>query len=498
MSQKMTLIPGQLDLTLLTTFLNNDVTLKLDSDAHANIHASVATVAKVIADHKTVYGINTGFSRLANTRISENDIIDLQRRIVLSHACGCGELLSDEIVRCILILKINSLSLGYSGIRLEVIEALITLLNLKLYPCVPSQGSVGASGDLAPLAHIAAVLLGYGHVRYQGQIICAKEALAIAKLPIMQLQAKEGLALLNGTQVSTAIALIALLKSKQLLHQAIVIGALATDAALGSHVPFDERIAEIRNQQGQIIVAQQFRELLAGSEIKKSHQHCERVQDPYCLRCQPQVLGACYDQINFVETILMREANNVSDNPLVFSEANEILSGGNFHAEPVAMAADNLALAIAEIGSISERRFALLNDANFSGLPMFLVANPGLNSGFMIAQTTAAALASENKALAHPRSVDSIPTGANQEDHVSMATGAALRLHSMLQNSQTVLALELLATCQAIDLRKPLTTSILLQKVVSNVRKEIPFYDQDRFFATDIQKALRMVKDNQL
>ncbi len=498
MNLNFTLYPGMLGLHDIQQLINSNKKISLDESAHKHIHASVATVNNVISQNKTVYGINTGFSKLANTKIPNDKLIDLQRRIVLSHACGCGELLSDEIVRCILLLKINSLARGFSGIRLEVINALIQLFNHEIYPCIPSKGSVGASGDLAPLAHLSSVLIGYNHARYQGKIISATEALAIAGLNPIELQPKEGLALLNGTQVSTAITLTALLKTKSLLQQAVLIGSLSTDAAMASDAPFNEKLQAVRMQEGQQKIAAMIRDYLDGSEIRQSHVNCDRVQDPYCLRCQPQVLGACLDQINFVETILTREANAVSDNPIVFAEDNAILSGGNFHAEPVALVADNLAIAIAEIGALSERRFALLNDPNFSHLPTFLVEDSGLNSGFMIAQTTAAALASANKSLAHPASVDSIPTGANQEDHVSMATGAGLRLYPMLENTSSILAIELLAACQGIDLRKPLKSSQKLQHAHALVREFVRYYDEDRFFADDILAAENIIQQELL
>jgi histidine ammonia-lyase len=490
---KFTMTPGKLTLSDLSNLLNENTTLELNPDCLEGIYASEKTVANIISKNKTTYGINTGFGSLAKTRIDSNDLEILQRSIVLSHAAGTGDLLSDEAVRLILALKINSLARGFSGVRFKTIDALIRLFNAQIYPCIPSQGSVGASGDLAPLAHMSTILLGVGEARHQGKIIPAEKALSLIDLKPFELAAKEGLALLNGTQVSTALALLGLFAAEKVFHAAIISGAMTVDATLGSAAPFDERIQTVRGHKSQIAVAKMLRDLLHGSEILQSHKNCEKVQDPYSLRCQPQVMGACLTQIEFVRDVLLTEANAVSDNPLVFAEQDEIISGGNFHAEPVAMAADNLALAIAEIGALSERRIALLVDPHFSGLPPFLVKNAGLNSGFMIAQVTAAALASENKALAHPSSVDSLPTSANQEDHVSMATYAARRLCQMNENSAGIIAIELLAACQGIDFRRPLKSSKILEKVFAKVRDVVAFYEVDRYFAPDIAAAKRLV-----
>ncbi len=496
MTTKYLLHPGQLQFADVRHLLNETTTLALDPQAAAAIHAAEKVVTDIIKQNKTVYGINTGFGLLANTRIDTADLITLQNSIVLSHAAGTGDLLPDQVVRLILALKINSLARGFSGVRLQTIEALIKLFNEKIYPCIPAQGSVGASGDLAPLAHLSTALLGVGNVRHHGKIISAAEGLKIAKLAPLTLAPKEGLALLNGTQVSTALALLGLIGAENNFITAIISGALSVDAALGSYKPFDERIQQVRGHATQSAVAKLLRDLLHDSEIHDSHKNCSKVQDPYSLRCQPQVMGACLKQIEFARDVLMIEANAVSDNPLVFAEQNEILSGGNFHAEPVAMAADNLALAIAEIGALSERRIALLIDPQFSSLPPFLVNNAGVNSGFMIAQVTAAALASENKALAHPSSIDSLPTSANQEDHVSMATYAARRLLTMTENTAGIVAIELLAACQGIDFRRPLKTSPQLEKVFALVREQVPFYDKDRYFAADIAAIKPMVQAN--
>lgn len=492
------LTPGKLTYADLKTLLNENTTLSLPTSCQEAIIASEKTVRKIIADKKVAYGINTGFGLLANTRIDSKDLDTLQRSLVLSHATGTGELLSDDAVRLILALKINSLARGFSGVNAHTIHALIRLYNAKVYPCIPSKGSVGASGDLAPLAHLSAVLLGVGHARYQGKIISAKKALEKAGITPLHLQAKEGLALLNGTQVSTALAILGLFAAETVFVGAITAGALSVDAMKASHVPFDERIHEVRGQPGQIKVATYLRTLLKGSHIATSHRNCDKVQDPYSLRCQPQVMGAALTQLLHNGETLLIEANAVSDNPLVFANSGDILSGGNFHAEPVAMAADNIAIAIAEMASLSERRIALLIDPRFSGLPAFLVNDPGINSGFMIAQVTAAALVSENKTLAHPASVDSIPTSANQEDHVSMATFAGRRLLPMAENAATVIAIELLAACQGIDFLRPLKTSATLEKVHRLVRKHVAFYAKDRYFAPDIQAIIRLVQSQEL
>lgn len=493
MSEYFILQPGQLSLASIKLVLRKKLPCALAESAFAPIHASHQTVKKVLEDKKTVYGINTGFGSLANQTISADNLKQLQRNIVLSHACGTGDLLADEVVSLIMLLKINNLAQGYSGVRLELIETLITLYNHQVYPCIPAKGSVGASGDLVPLAHLSLPLLGVGEVRYQGKLISAVDGLKIAGLAPLELEAKEGLALLNGLQVSTALAISALFVTENLFETATIAGALSVDAARGSDVPFDDRIHKIRGHQAQRDVAFRYRELLAGSEIRESHLDCTRVQDPYSLRCQPQIMGAALHQIRFVKETLEVEANAISDNPLVFSEQGDIISGGNFHGEIIAMAADNLALAIAEVGANAERRIALLIDKHFSGLPAFLVKESGLNSGFMIAHVTAASCASDNKALAHPHSVDSLPTSANQEDHVSMATNAARRLHEMNDNTATIVAIELLAACQGIEFHKPLRTAPLLEDVYNKVRSCVAPYDSDRYFAPDIAAVKQQI-----
>ena len=491
--------PGQLTLADLRAAYQAPVHLTLDASAHQAIDASVACVESIIAEGRTAYGINTGFGLLASTRIANDDLEKLQRSLVLSHAAGIGEPLSDAMVRLIMLLKINSLARGFSGIRRQVIEALIALVNAEVYPHIPLKGSVGASGDLAPLAHMSLVLLGESQARHKGEWLPASEALAIAGLEPMTLAAKEGLALLNGTQVSTAYALRGLFEGEDLYAAASVCGALSVEALLGSRSPFDARIHNARGQRGQIDAASAFRHLLGdSSEIGRSHADCDKVQDPYSLRCQPQVMGACLTQLRQAAEVLGVEANAVSDNPLVFAAEGDVISGGNFHAEPVAMAADNIALAIAEIGALSERRISLMMDKHMSQLPPFLVENGGVNSGFMIAQVTAAALASENKALSHPHSVDSLPTSANQEDHVSMAPAAGKRLWEMAENTRGILAIEWLGACQGLDLRTGLKTSVKLEAARKTLRDRVPHYDKDRFFAPDIEIAVELLADGRL
>ncbi|NHB86486.1 histidine ammonia-lyase [Photorhabdus tasmaniensis] len=497
--KQLTIYPGKLTLDELRQVYLQPIKVTLDSQTFPAIEHSVACVNAILAEKRIAYGINTGFGLLASTRIEENNLEKLQHSLVVSHAAGIGEALDDNMTRLIMVLKINSLSRGYSGIRLDVIQALITLVNAEVYPCIPCKGSVGASGDLAPLAHMSLLLLGEGQARYQGEWLPAKEALAKANLQPITLAAKEGLALLNGTQVSTAFALRGLFEAEDLLAAAIVCGSLSVEAALGSRKPFDARVHEVRGQQGQIDVAALYRHVLEeSSELSDSHIDCPKVQDPYSLRCQPQVMGACLTQLRHAADVILTESNAVSDNPLVFAEQGEVISGGNFHAEPVAMASDNLALALAEIGALSERRIALLMDSHMSQLPPFLVENGGVNSGFMIAQVTAAALASENKALAHPASVDSLPTSANQEDHVSMAPAAGRRLWEMAENTRGILAIEWLSACQGIDFRNGLKSSPILEKARHILREKVDYYDQDRFFAPDIAAAVQLLIEQHL
>jgi histidine ammonia-lyase len=493
MARGIAVTPGGLDLGLLRQMADGAGPVTIEPQAWAKVAASAEVVDKIVRERRTVYGVNTGFGSLARTRIPDSDVAELQRRLVLSHAVGTGALLEDRVVRLILAIKANALARGHSGVRREVIEALLKLLNAGVYPAIPAKGSVGASGDLAPLAHLSAALIGTGEMRVEGKLVPAAEGLKRAGLEPIQLAAKEGLALLNGSQVSTALALAGLFAVQDVFAAALTAGALSTDAAAGSDTPFDPRIQAVRGQPGQARVAEALRGLLAGSAIRASHLDCDRVQDPYSLRCQPQVMGAVLDHVDFAAGVLEREANAVSDNPLVFPQEDEMLSGGNFHAEPVAMAADVIAIAVAEIGSLSERRVALLTDAKMSGLPAFLIPEPGLNSGFMMPQVTAAALVSENKGLAYPASVDSLPTSANQEDHVSMATYAARRVNDMARNAAVVIAIELMAAAQGVDLRKPLKTSPKLSQAMKEIRARSAFLDQDRYIAPEIEAVAQLV-----
>jgi histidine ammonia-lyase len=495
----MLLAPGQLTLEQLQSIHADGVRLELAPAAREFIRASALVVQRAADGDAPVYGVNTGFGKLANQRISKAQLATLQLNLIRSHSVGVGEPLAAPVVRLMLATKAASMARGYSGVREVVIDTVLAVYNAGLVPYVPSQGSVGASGDLAPLAHMTLALIGEGEMLINGQRVPAAAALQQAGIAPLTLQAKEGLALINGTQTSTALALHAFLIFEPVLEAALVIGALTVDAARGSDGPFDPRIHALRGQPGQIDVAQYYRALLSGSAIRQSHiRGDDRVQDPYSLRCQPQVVGACLDQLRHASLVLLREANAVTDNPLVFADDGAMVSGGNFHAEPVALAADGMALAIAEVGAIAERRIAMLIDASVSRLPPFLTADAGLNSGFMIAHVTAASLASENKSLAHPASVDSLPTSANQEDHVSMATFAARRLQPMVANTAHILGVELLAAAQGIDFLRPLQSSAPLEAVHALLRSSVSAMAQDRYLAPDIEHATSLVLDGSL
>jgi histidine ammonia-lyase len=473
-------------------------TLSLSPEVFAKVDRAAATVAAIVAKGEAVYGINTGFGKLANVRIADRDLETLQRNLVLSHAAGVGEQVSAPIVRLMMALKLVSLGRGASGVRRETMKLLHGMLTGNVIPVVPSRGSVGASGDLAPLAHLAAAMIGEGDAFYGGERMPAVYALGRAGLEPVVLAPKEGLALLNGTQFSTAHALYALFAIERVFQSALITGALSTDAARGSDTPFDARIQALRGHRGQIDVAGALRTLMQGSAIRASHRTLDdRIQDPYCLRCQPQVMGAALDVMRQAAATLAIEANGVSDNPLVMDDG-EVISGGNFHAEPVAFAADMLALAICEIGSIAERRIAMLTDSGLSGLPAFLTPQPGLNSGFMIAQVTAAALVSENKQMAMPASVDSIPTSANQEDHVSMAAHGSRRLLQMVDNATNIVGIEWLAAAQGCDFHSPLTSSPALDRARALLRKHVRRLETDRKMAPDIATATEMVTSGAL
>jgi histidine ammonia-lyase len=486
--------PGGATLAALRAVMEGEP-LRLDEGWRKAVRASHSALAARLDAGEVMYGVNTGFGKLAGTRIAPDALVQLQLNLVRSHASGVGDPLPRPVVRLVLALKALSLARGASAVREETVEALLRLLEADVLPVIPARGSVGASGDLAPLAHMSMLLIGEGEATIEGRVVPGAEALAHLGLSPLPLGPKEGLALLNGTQVSTAIALAGLFLARDFFASALVAGAMSTEGVRGSDTPFDPRIHALRGQPGQIRAAAALRGLMAGSAVRESHRENDpRVQDPYSIRCQPQVMGACLDALDHAAAVLEREANAVTDNPLVTAEG-EVLSGGNFHAEPVAFAADHIALALAEIGALSERRVALLTDPALSGLPAFLVREGGLNSGFMIAQVTAAALASEQKSLAHPRSVDSLPTSANQEDHVSMATGAALRLLPMARNLRDILAIEMLAAAQAIEFHRPLRSSAPLEAAHALVRDVAAAWDADRFMAPDIAAVAGLIAE---
>ncbi len=459
---------------------------RLHSNTREGIAASAAAVERIVAGGETVYGVNTGFGLLANTRIAPDRLAELQRNLILSHSCGLGDALPRHVVRLMIVLKLLGLGRGYSGVRPVVIDALQALLDRDAMPVIPSQGSVGASGDLAPLAHLISALLGEGRIDVGGQVMPAREALEQVEIGSLELGPKEGLALINGTQASTAIALDALFTAERVFGAAIAAGALSVDALKGSIKPFDARISEVRGQPGQIRVAAAIRALLDGSPIVESHHRCGRVQDPYSFRCQPQVMGASLDLLVNAARTLTIEAAAVTDNPIVFADEDSAISGGNFHAQPVAFAADTITMALCEVGGISERRTSVLVDPKMSGLPAFLTDDGGVNSGLMIPQVTAAALTSENKSLAFPASVDSIPTSAGQEDHVSMAPIAARKAATVARNTAGIIAVELIAAAQGVDYHAPLKTSVALQAVHAGVRTLSPHLETDRYWADEM------------
>jgi histidine ammonia-lyase len=460
---------------------------RLNDEAGRRIAASAAVVDRIVAGGDTVYGINTGFGLLANTRIPADRLAELQRNLILSHACGLGDYLPRHVMRLMITLKLLGLGRGYSGVRPVVTDALQALVDRDAIPLVPAQGSVGASGDLAPLAHLVAALMGHGSIDLAGEHLPAAQALARLGMAPLELGPKEGLALINGTQASTAIALDALFMAERVFGAAIVAGALSVDALKGSIKPFDPRLSALRGQPGQIRVAGEIAALLAGSSIIASHHRCGRVQDPYSFRCQPQVMGASLDLLSNAARTLTIEAAAVTDNPIVFGEDDSAISGGNFHAQPVAFAADTIAMAMCEVGSLSERRTAVLVDPKMSGLPAFLTSDGGVNSGLMIPQVTAAALVSENKSLAFPASIDSIPTSAGQEDHVSMAPIAARKAGTIVRNAAGVVAIELIAGAQGIDFHAPLTTSDRLARAHDRVRAISARIEQDRYLAEEMR-----------
>ena len=478
-------------------------TLQLDPSCAPRIAASAAAVARIVANGAPVYGINTGFGKLASVRIDAADLATLQRNIVLSHAAGVGDSMPVPIARLMMALKLASLAQGASGVQPQTVALIERMLERGLTPVVPGQGSVGASGDLAPLAHMTATMIGVGEILVDGLAIPAERALEQAGLAPLELGPKEGLALLNGTQFSTAYALAGAFEAERLYRSALVTGIISTEAAKGSDAPFDPRIHAVRGHRGQIDTADALRAMMRDSAIRASHRENDvRVQDPYCLRCQPQVMGAVLDLLRQAAGSLIIEANGISDNPLIFpgsdGAGDEALSGGNFHAEPVAFAADMIAMALCEIGSLAERRVAMLVDPALSGLPAFLTPRPGLNSGFMIPQVTAAALVSENKQRAYPASVDSIPTSANQEDHVSMAAHGSRRLIAMAANVDAVLGIELLAAAQGCDFHAPLRSSAPVERVRALLRARVPRLTDDRHMAPDMAIATALIAEGAL
>lgn len=481
----LTFNPEAIDLATLRQ-LWQGAPAKLDDASLDRIRASAASVERIVAGGETVYGINTGFGLLANTRIPPERLAELQRNLIVSHSCGLGDALPRHVVRLMIVLKLLGLGRGYSGVRPLVIDALQGLLDRDAMPLIPAQGSVGASGDLAPLAHLIAAMMGEGRIDVGGDILPARDALDRLGMQPLELGPKEGLALINGTQASTAIALDALFMAERVFGAAIAAGALSVDALKGSVKPFDPRISEVRGQPGQIRVASLVRELLDGSAIVESHFRCGRVQDPYSFRCQPQVMGASLDLLTNAARTLTIEAGAVTDNPIVFEDEDIAISGGNFHAQPVAFAADIIAMAMCEVGSLSERRTAVLIDPKMSGLPAFLTDDGGVNSGLMIPQVTQAALVAENRSLAFPSSVDSVPTSAGQEDHVSMAPISARKAASIARNVAGIVAVELIAAAQGVDYHAPLKTSDKLRPVHAKVRAISPRLESDRYWADEM------------
>ncbi len=496
----MKLTPGQITLADLETIYRGKLPVTLSETARPGIDAAAEQVARAARGSEAVYGVNTGFGKLASRKIAPEDTETLQKNLILSHCCGVGDPLSEPLTRLMMVLKLMSLGRGASGVRWRVCELIQQMLERGVIPVIPQQGSVGASGDLAPLAHMAAVMIGAGEAGFDGQVMAGGAALARAGLEPVVLGPKEGLALINGTQFSTACALAGLFGAQRAVENSIVIAALSTDAIMGSTAPLLAEIHALRGHAGQIEVADRMRALMEGSEIRESHREDDlRVQDPYCIRCQPQVVGAALDVIRMAGNTLRIEANAVTDNPLVLSEEGRIVSGGNFHAEPVGFAADQIALALAEVGAISQRRVALMVDPTLNhDLPPFLTPDPGLNSGFMIAEVTTAALMSENKHLANPCVTDSTPTSANQEDHVSMAAHGAFRLMRMLDNLSVIQGVEALCSSQGIEARAPLATSAPLRRVITRLRQDVPKLAEDRYLAPDIRMAADLVRANAL
>lgn len=495
------LIIDEHDLTFsdIANFLDNNPPVKISDSVIQKIERSREIISSIVSSGRTVYGVNTGFGKFSNIKIERDQTEELQRRLVLSHAAGVGDPMPVFLVRMMMLLKLKNLSQGYSGVRFKTVELLRDLINNNITPVVPEKGSVGASGDLAPLAHMSLVLIGEGEAIVDDKRVPAKQALQVKNLQPIKLAAKEGLALLNGTQTIQAFGLWSLIHAENLIKAADIIGSISLEALLGTLTAFDERIQNIRRHPGQQKVAWNFRKILSDSPIVQSHKEdAHKVQDAYSLRCIPQVHGAVRDGFEYVKSVFEREMNGVTDNPLVFPEQGDVLSGGNFHGEPVALAADYLGILISELASLSERRIEHMMDPAESDLVAFLARDGGLNSGFMIAHVTSAALVSENKVLAHPASVDSIPTSANKEDHVSMGTHAARKAMEIIKNAENVLAIELLCACQALELRKPLEPSPVTGKILELVREHIPYLNSDRYMHPDIITAQKLITEKKI
>lgn len=499
MSRTIELNGNDLTLDTLEQILTDGLQVKISGHAAALVQQSREIIEHITMSGTVVYGVNTGFGKFSDVRISDDRIEQLQTHLVRSHAAGVGEPFAEPIVRAMLLLKINGLAKGYSGVRMDVIDLLIGMYNHGVLPVIPQKGSVGSSGDLAPLAHLALCMIGEGECFYKGQRLPAAAALAETGLEPLHLQSKEGLAILNGTQAMTAVGSICLMRANNLIECADIFGAMSTEVLLCTDAAFDERIHNARNQEGQIVSAENLRTLLHHSPMVQSHKACAKVQDAYSVRCMPQVHGASRDAITHARRVVEREMNAASDNPLIFIDKGDVVSGGNFHGQPVALVMDYLAVAMAEIGNISERRIAWMMDAHLSdGLPAFLAKDGGLNSGYMIAQYTAAALVSENKSLAHPASVDSVPTSANKEDHVSMGTIAARKCLQIIENVETILAIEYLCAAQAADFRKPLELATLTGRAYRLLRQSVPPLDKDRETHLDISGAVDLVRSRRV
>ncbi|MBL7959611.1 histidine ammonia-lyase [bacterium] len=488
-----------LTLDTIEEIFQENLTVKLSDSSITQITKSREIIERIVQSGNVVYGVNTGFGKFSDVKISEDKIDILQENLVKSHAAGIGNPFSDDIVKIMILLKANGLAKGYSGVRLEVVNTLVEMFNQGIIPVIPEKGSVGSSGDLAPLAHLALVMIGQGEAFYHGKRMHGADAMQLAGVPILKLRSKEGLAILNGTQTMTSVACVNLIRAFNILECADILGAMSTEVLLCTRSAFDERIHAARNQEGQIISAENLRTLLKDSPLIHSHADCKKVQDAYSVRCMPQVHGASRDAAHHVKRVVEREINAATDNPLIFVESGEVFSGGNFHGQPVAIAMDFLAIAMSEIGNISERRTAWMMDSNLSdGLPAFLAKDGGLNSGYMIAQYAAAALVSENKSLCHPSSVDSIPTSANKEDHVSMGTIGARKCLQIIENVEAILAIEWLCASQAGDFRKPVDFAPRTRRAHVLLRQHVPSLDKDRVTSHDIQIATELLRKKSL